>query len=193
MVVFPLILIGAFTITGDSVASAVVRLDRVASPGTGANAYLMSVGPPGPWIPDTTLGGGLTWVRQHARLLRVTLYRQERSAWLTIDDMSLGSGDSREVIAQYRLQLFPGLDELRTRPKRTGVLRPWTRAPSITWLSPNEFFVTGPEDTLFVEHLGGSQFKLMACARMEYVSNQEFDRILDSIRVQGHATHGQGR
>lgn len=183
MLISAFILAGAITTFGDSVATAVVHLDTVSPPTIGAHAYDMSVGPPGPWMPDTTHSGGFTFVREVSRLLRVTLYKCEGSEWLTIDDISLGSGDGRDVKAQYVLHLRSDPRELWTRPKRAGMLRPLARPPEVHWLGPEAFLVPYHEDTLFVENLGGDEFKLRVSARMEYIGYEEYNRILDSLRV----------
>jgi len=183
MIVFDLVIAAAITTIGDSVAITVLDLEPVAEPSIGVHAYAISVGPLGPWEPDTSYVGELTLIRNTARLLRVTLYRCERSEWLTIDDISLQSGDSRSILAQYRFPLFPGLGGLWIRPDRPGLPRPRAGPPSVMWLSASGFFIPYPGDTLFVEHLGGGQFGVTMRACTDYVSSEEYTRIADSLRT----------
>jgi hypothetical protein len=183
MLISALVIVGTIATFGDSVATAVVHLDTVASPTIGVHAYDMSIGPPGPWTPDTTRSGGFTLVMEHCRFLRVTLYNSEGYEQLTIDDISRGHGDSREITAQYALPVYPGLGELWIRPERAGMLRPLDGPPEVHWLGPEAFFVPYHEDTLFVERLRGDEFKIRVSARMEYVGYEEYHRILDSLRV----------
>jgi hypothetical protein len=196
MLALVLIVAGSITTVGDSVATAIIHLDTVATPEIGVDAYYLSVGPPGPRLSHTTLpgdSGDLGSVRLFSRQLRVTLYQCERSEWLTIDDIVLGGGGSRQLTAQYGLRLPPDLGERGICPKRAGVLRPLAGRPTVTWQSPDAFFVPHYADTLFIEHLSGDLFKITARARMDYVTNEEYSRIMDSVRVSIEASGQRGK
>ena len=186
MLLLAIIIVGGITTAGDSVATAVAELDTVASPQLGPYAYSLSVGPLGPWREDSTQAGELTIVRPFASVLRVVQHQCELSEWLTIDDITVADADSRRVQTQYVLSIFPGFgfDKLWIRPKRPGMLRPLTDPPSVHWQDADAFFIPYHEDTLFVRHLSSNRFQITARARMEYITSQEYDRIIDSLRVQ---------
>jgi hypothetical protein len=179
-----LVLIGPITVSGDSVATALVTLDSVMADGVDPYAYFMSVGPPGPCIPDTIRSrDGEPFMTSSAfRRLRVTLYSRERSAWMTIDDMLTGRADRRSVAAQYDLSIRD-LDDLRVRPKRFRLLRPIGKDPTIIWQSPSAFVMPTREDTLFIEHKSGNEFRIEVRARMDEVTTEEYNRLIDSLKA----------
>jgi hypothetical protein len=179
-----LILIGPITVSGDSVATALVTLDSVMAGGIDPYAYFMSVGPPGPCIPDTIRSddGEPFMASAACRRLRVTLYSCERSVWIAIDDILTGRADGRSVTARYNLSIRD-LNDLRVRPKRFRLLRPIGEEPTIIWQSPSAFAMPTREDTLFIEHKDGHEFRIEVRARMDEVTMEEYNRLIDSLKT----------
>ena len=118
-----------------------IELDGNEALGFSAHAEWMSLGPPGPWIPDTTLvdfgqGQAYRWEDHRLHRLRGTYGRCERSWWMVIDDVVTGRADSRRVSASYLLrsptggQLWEALGGVRR------VYEPAPPDPPIIWRSP---------------------------------------------------------
>jgi len=135
---------GAMTKDGEAVASARVELEASRFPLLPANAEWMSLGPRGPWIPDTTSGPPDTASGPRFRVenpthhrLRVTYGSCERSSWLVIDDIVTGRADSRRVSASYELGNLGGLWDAMRGVRR--VLGPDPPDPPIVWRSPTSF------------------------------------------------------
>src|SRR5262249_25071717 len=72
-----------YSLQGNSVASTTITLRRWSS-GVPANAEFMSLGPPGPAIPDTLLGP-FHQEGTKSRRLRVTLCRSETVTGMLVD------------------------------------------------------------------------------------------------------------
>lgn len=158
------LLAGMMTAAGDSVATATVRLRSDTLSCTDPYAYFMSVGPHGPWRPDTTRTDSLTFIRESHHRLRVTFRSCERDRSLAIDVIETGSGDSRRVVARYRLSLMeilalPGLKG------RIGGFSGESLTPEILWSSPRSFVIPTTLGTLCVEHLQGAEFTIAAHVR----------------------------
>lgn len=65
------------------------------------------------------------------------------------------------------------------------MLRPLTDPPGVHWQAPDAFFIPYHEDTLFVRHLGSNRFEIKVSARMEYISNEKYQAIIESGSPQG--------
>jgi hypothetical protein len=156
------------TTEGNSVVHTDVRMQRSQLPNIVANAEYMSLGPPGPWIPDTTSGPGFHVENPTSHRLRVTLGSSERITWLLIDDVVTGRADSRWVAASYMFSPFDGSgrDLWSAVQKAPRVLGSDPEGPPITWISPTSFAWITRSDTLVFEQKADSLFNVTLRARV---------------------------
>ena len=156
---------------GTSVATARITLERVREPRLDPYAEYMCVGPLGTSVPQVParVGGIRFWMEPPRRRLRVTISTCERDVNLTIDEILTGQGDSRSLVAQYRINPFfdgrtRGLwDALLKAPR---VLGPDPNGPPIAWLSPTAFSWTMRADTLLFEQEADSVFQVTVRPRL---------------------------
>jgi len=171
-------LVMAVSTDGNSVATAVLPLERGQRPGriTATSAWIdphaeyMSIGPFGADAPDPDTASTDTfrvaWGYRHR--LRVTVSNYERNVWLTIDDILTGRADTRAINAEYRLNPYTGdnvrplYDALQKAPRILGAGP--TGLP-IVWLSPTAFSWITYSDTLVVEQKADSLFQVTVRAR----------------------------
>jgi hypothetical protein len=120
-----------------------IELDGNEALGFSAHAEWMSLGPPGPWIPDTTLvdiQGQLYRLEDHRlHRLRVTYGRCEQSWWVVIDDVVTGRADSRSVNASYLLRSPTGGQLWKALGEVPRVYEPDPPDPPIVWRTPTSF------------------------------------------------------
>jgi len=156
------------TTEGNSVARTSARLVRWSGPSIVAQAEFMTVGPPGPYIPDTVAHDGFHVENPVTHRLRVTLGSSEQIRWLLIDDIVTGRADSRRVNASYMFDPFvPSAQALSSAlenaPRVLGDNPEW---PPITWINPTSFVWITRADTLVFEQKADSIFSVTLRARV---------------------------
>ncbi len=161
----------AVTREGESSVRMTIELGAPRALGFSAHAEWMSLGPPGPWITDTTVvdpGQGRTgrWVRYRLNRLRVTYGRCEGSWWMVIDELVTVPGDSRRVSASYLLGFPTGGQLWEALGSVHRVYEPDPPSPPIIWRSPTSFAWLMRADTLVVEQVAGPVFSLTLRARV---------------------------
>lgn len=146
---------GMVTIEGNSVARTDVRMQRSPLPNIVANADYMTLGPRGPWIPDTTTGRGFHVENPTSHRLRVTLGSSETVSWLLIDDVVTGRADSRWVAASYMFSPFDTStrDLWSALQKAPRILGSEPDGSPISWISPTSFAWITRSDTLVFEQI----------------------------------------
>ena len=149
---------------GRSVATARIPLERVREPHVDPYAVYMSVGPLGNAVPQAPPRMGVS-LEPPRRRLRVTISTGERDVSLTIDEILTGRGDSRSLVAQYRIN-GRGQGLWETLQKAPRVLGPDPTGPPITWLSPTAFSWTTRADTLLFQQEADSIFQVTLHPRL---------------------------
>jgi hypothetical protein len=148
---------------GESAASIRIKLGASGLPSFPANAEWMSLGPPGPWIPDTASSTRFRVNSPTHHRLRVTYGSCELSWWMVIDDIETGRADSRWLNASYELRELDKLWGALSKVPRVWALPP---DPPIVWRSPTSFAWIMRADTLVVEQVAGPVFQLTLKARV---------------------------
>jgi hypothetical protein len=149
------------------VSGIILQLKPVIDGQLNANADNLSLGPPGPWQPDTLRSkapapvGEVTMIGQYRLRLRVTLSSCERSRWLIIDEIKTrGRADSRSVVSSFRIDLY----DIGQLANELGaeVFKFISSAPvdSIVWLSSTQFAWRLWESTVLFERLPKGSYRL---------------------------------
>jgi hypothetical protein len=163
---------GVVTSDGGSMATARIALEPIRDARVDPYAVYLSVGPLGAAVPQVPIRSGgvaFSFGPPHRRL-RVTIGTCERVANLTIDEiLTTGEGDSRSLMAQYRIDPF---GDSRTRglwealQSAARVMGPDPTGPPITWLGPTAFAWTTRADTLLFEQQADSIFQVTVRPRL---------------------------